>query len=1771
MLSAYSVTSTLDTVDAAPGNGVAADVNGQATLRAAVMDANATPSADTITLGAGLFKLSIAGKGENAAATGDLDVTGNLTINGAGAGQTIIDGAQLDRLFHVLAGSTLTLRNVTIQNGRETNGGGIENDGTLNLENVTLTSNSAVTRGGAIYNNTGKLNLTSVNVVSNISSEVASGQGSAIGGGIASFGGTVNIVNSQIASNTASGDGGGVDSRSTTLTITNSSFHDNFATTGGAVRLFNGTATLTNNTFNADHATASGGAIASNICALTITGGSFTGNYLAPVPPSGTARTGGSLNLVGVNSASPAVTITRVTFQQTGSGDGGAIYNSNAQLNVTNSTFDHVTGRQGGAINNNSGGTLVMVNTTIVGCSATFGGAILNSATAQLTNCTISCNTTTGQGVTTSAAVANSSVFTSLNNLIAGNNGPDVSGVFSSLGGNLIGCTTASTGFNKPSDQCGNAASPINPLLGPLCDNGGVVPTMAVLAKSLARDKGVNGGPSTDTRGVSRTIDPTDVGAFEFQNHLPVAGPYNVVGTEDNEFDGQLAATDEDGDALTFELLTSPTSGQLTLQSDGTFQYVPAADYFGSVSFRYRASDGRGFSNDVDAEIFLTAVNDAPFVGDQDFTIPENSAAGTTIGTIFASDIDSTVLTASIVSGNDSGAFFLDPDSHELRVADGSQLNFEANPTITLVVSITDDGTPSASSLATITVHLTDVNDAPVVAAQALSVDENSANGTVVGTVAVTDEDAVQNFTYEIIDSDLPDVFAIDSATGQITVADGSQLDFESQSVITLTVQVTDPGSPTFVQQGTVTINLNDVNDAPMVGDQEFSVAENSPVGTFVDQAIAHDVDSSQLTIEIISGNADGAFSIDPSSGEIFVADSTLLDFETHPTFTLLIRVTDNGDPAMSSEATIIIDVADVNEAPEAQAAVFNVDENAAAGTVVGTVDATDVDLGQTLTFAIVDPSGPFAIDPATGAITVADPSQLDFETQSSYTLLVRVTDNGDPALSSDAEVIITLNNVNDAPTLDGQAFSVAENSAAGTSVGQVTGFDQDLGQSLTYAITDGNADGQFAIDPTTGEITVADGAALNFEATSAYSLTVTATDNGDPSLSASAVVTIAVTNVNESPELDPANLAVPENSANGTSLGTVSATDPDADQSLTYAIESGNDDGVFAINPETGEITVASSAALNFEATPSFTLVVSVTDNGDPTLSDSATVVITLLDVNEAPHLETQTFSIAENSANGSDVGTITGTDPDAGQSLTYAITAGNAFDAFAIDPATGHITVNNGAALNFELNPQFTLTVTVHDDANPSLSASTLVHINLRDVNEAPQIAEKTFTLSQRPDVGGSLGSMTASDPDAGQSLTYAIVSGNDAGIFAIDPATGLITVAIPSGLNFDGSPTLSLVVQVTDNGDPALSASANVSIKLALVNQNQAPHIEARSFTLDENSANGTVVGTITGTDPDAGQTLTYSITGGNSTGAFAINPATGQITVAKSEVVNFETNPGFNLEVRVTDNGSPVKFAATHVTISLNNVNEAPQLAEKTFSLDEKSPNGTAVGTVTGTDPDAGQTLTYSIVSGNTNNAFTINPTTGAITVANSAALDFATIQKFTLQVKATDNGNPALSATTSVTINLKQVSTGVKTVSIDVGFCDTTNTIRLGRQFNVAILGSSTFDVRTIDIGSLRFGKLGTENSLDRTCRGLIDYCYRDVNHDGRLDIVVDVNANLTGLRIGDTQATLTGHIKNGPNIIATSPITVRSDFDHHFTHDDRDHRDAQKPHRTRGH
>lgn len=812
-------------------------------------------------------------------------------------------------------------------------------------------------------------------------------------------------------------------------------------------------------------------------------------------------------------------------------------------------------------------------------------------------------------------------------------------------------------------------------------------------------------------------------------------------------------------------------------------------------------------------------------------------------------------------------------------------------------------------------------------------------------------------------------------------------------------------------QPAQVSIQVLVHNDSPVCSALSLTTAEDT-TGSLAPSCT--DTEGDPLTYEIHGQPAHGSAAV--VSGELVYTPDA--DYYGDDSFTYRAR-----DPYSAGEpARVSVGVTPVNDVPTAAAQSLSLLED---GELEITLSGADVD-GDPLGYTV-------SAVPANGSLTGTAPNLTyspapDYNGPDQFTF--QVCEQIPTALCDSAVISLTVTPVNDPPQ-----FTIGPNQVVPEDTGEVVVLNwatnlspgplDEAGQALSFRVTANSNPGLFSAGPAIspeGTLSFTPAPDVSGSATLTLQLEDDGGDeNGGQPFSAPQSFTIEITEVNDAPQVKAAAFNLDENSPDGTLVGTVEFTDPDQGQEHTFAITGGNTGGAFAIDAGSGEIRVASSASLDFESTPALSLTVQVTDNGTPALSDSDTITVTLNDLEEVPILAQATFALDENSPAGTLVGVLPSGNLDAGQEHTFAIESGNTGGAFTLDMHTGELRVANQAALDFETHPVFTLVVSVADDRQPPLSSSNQVTINLKNVNEAPQVNAATFNVDENSAAGTMVGTVQVSDPDAGDSHNFAITGGNVGGAFSIDADSGEIRVADPDVLDFESHPFFSLTIRATDEG--GLSATGTITIQLN--DLNEAPQVMAANFSLNENSAAGTVVGTAQATDPDSGQSFTFAITGGNTGGAFTINATTGQIQVNNTAALDYEENPIFSLTVQATDNGAPALSGTNTITVTLVDVNEAPVLQPATWDIDENSPSGTLVGTVQASDPDSGQTFTFAILSGN-NGAFSIDATSGEIRVAGSQYLDYETQNTHTLQARVTDSGSPALSATATITIQVNNV-------------------------------------------------------------------------------------------------------------------------------------------------
>ena len=1103
-----------------------------------------------------------------------------------------------------------------------------------------------------------------------------------------------------------------------------------------------------------------------------------------------------------------------------------------------------------------------------------------------------------------------------------------------------------------------------------------------------------------------------------------------------------ISATDvNSGDMLTYTLSGTDANSFNIVSTSGQLRTKDALDYETKSSYTVTITVSDGTATDsITVTINVTDVdeNRAPvFTAGTTTTrsIAENTTTSTNIGTnVSATDADSDTLTYSL-GGTDAASFAIDTESGQLKT--NAALDYETKSSYSVTITVSDgrltdiisvtikvtdvDEKPATDDITTRDENVTTpVNNAPVFTngeSATRTVAEDTRSGVNIGSaVAATDAEG-HTLTYSLSGTDAA-TFSIDSSSGQLRTS--ASLDYETKSTYTVTIIVSDG---TFTGSITVTIKVTDVDETPSNNAPAFSdgdsttltVAEDTSSGVNIGSAVsATDTDDDTLTYSL-SGTDAATFSIDSSSGQLRTSAS--LDYETKSSYKVTITVSDGNGGSDSITATI--NVINVDETPSNNAPVFTagsstpltVAENTAAGKNIGTaVAATDAD-SNTLTYSLGGTdAATFNIDTAIGQLKTS--ASLDYETKSAYKITIIASDG---SLTDSINVTINVTNVNEAPIFsDGTTTTraIAENVGADINIGTVVAASDVDSTNLTYTLggTDAAA---FSIDTKTGQLKTK--ATLDYETKTSYTVIITVSDG---SLTDSIMVTIKVTNLDETPsnnapvltDGDTTTRSIAENSTSGTNIeAVIAATDAD-NNTLAYLL-SGTDASSFAIDSTTGQLKT--SAALDHETKASYTVTVTVSDG---TTIDRITVTITVTDVNEAPVFadgSSITLSIDENTATGSNIGsTLSATDPD-DDTLTYTL-GGTDAASFSIVGTTGQLKTKSD--LDYETKSSYEVTVSVSDR---SLTDSIKVTINIMDIDEnrAPAFASDSTTRSVAENTGSGVDigiAVAATDADDDE-LTYTL-GGIDATTFSIDSTSGQLRTK--SALDYETKTSYTVTITVSDG---SLMDSITVTITVTDVTENRAPAFASDSTTrsVAENTGSGVDIGTaVAATDADDDE-LTYTL-GGIDAATFSIDSTSGQLRTKAA--LDYETKTSYTITITVSD-GSLMDSITVTINIMDIDENRAPAFTEGTSatrSVAENTGSGVDIGTaVAATDADDDE-LTWTL-SGIDAAAFSIDSTSGQL--RTKAALDYETKTSYTITITVSDG---SLMDSIKVTINIMDI-------------------------------------------------------------------------------------------------------------------------------------------------
>ena len=595
----------------------------------------------------------------------------------------------------------------------------------------------------------------------------------------------------------------------------------------------------------------------------------------------------------------------------------------------------------------------------------------------------------------------------------------------------------------------------------------------------------------------------------------------------------------------------------------------------------------------------------------------------------------------------------------------------------------------------------------------------------------------------------------------------------------------------------------------------------------------------------------------------------------------------------------------------------------------------------------------------------------------------------------------------------------VPENTEAGENIGApVTAADPDTGDTPAYTLEGADLD-SFDIDSASGQIQTKSGVTYDHEIKSSYSVTVKADDNNGGT--ATIDVTITVADVDEPPEFDSATATreVPENTEAGGNIGVpVTAADPDTGDTLTYTLEGADLDS-FDIDSASGQIQTKSGVTYDHEVKSSYSVTVKADDNNGGTATIDVT--ITVADVNEPPEFSVETASrtIAENTTTGVAIGApVTATDTDTGDTLTYTL-EGADLDSFDIDSASGQIQTKSGVTYDHEVKSSYS--VTVKADDNNGGTATIDVTITVADVNEPPEFSVEiaSRTIAENTTTGVAIGApVTATDPDTGDTLTYTL-EGADLDSFDIDSASGQIQTK--SGVTYDHEVKSSYSVTVKADDNNGGTATIDVTITVADVNEPPEFSVETASRTIAENTTTGVAIGApVTAADPDTGDTPAYTLEGAD-LDSFDIDSASGQIQTKSGVTYDHEVKSSYSVTVKADDNNGGT--ATIDVTITVADVDEPPEFdsATATREVPENTEAGENIGApVTAADPDTGDTPAYTL-GGTDATFFDIDASTGQL--QTRAALDYETKSGYTVTVTASDG---TLTATVDVTVTVTNI-------------------------------------------------------------------------------------------------------------------------------------------------
>ncbi|XP_072433894.1 protocadherin Fat 3-like isoform X4 [Chiloscyllium punctatum] len=1132
----------------------------------------------------------------------------------------------------------------------------------------------------------------------------------------------------------------------------------------------------------------------------------------------------------------------------------------------------------------------------------------------------------------------------------------------------------------------------------------------------------------------------------------------------DDGRDGQIRYSIRDGSGLgrfTVNENTGVISTSDVLDRETTASYwltVYATDY-GVVPL---------FSS-IEIYIEIEDINDnAPICSQPIYhpSIMENSPKDVPIVQIQAYDPDSSSsdkMTFKITSGNPQNFFTINSKTG-LIMTTSRKLDREQQAEHVLEVMVTDGSSSPKYSTVWVMVHVLDENDnKPLFPQKVYQIklperDRKKRSEPIYRTFAF-DKDKGPNaeISYSIVDGNDDGKFFIDPKTGMVS----SRKQFSAGNYDILTIKAVDNGRPQ--KSSTARLHIEwikkpEPSPIPLSFDEpfyNFTVMESDRVNEIVGVVTVlpsniplwFDIIAGKQAREMFyvyqtacgqncsreGGNYESVFEIEKGVGTLVIAKP--LDSEHRATYNMTVEVTDGTNSATTQVFVRILDNNDNGPVFSKPSYDVTISEDAAINTEILHIKATDRDEKSKLTYSIhssIDPISlrKFHLDHSTGMLSIAE--KVDHEAQAQHSLTVMVRDQEFPYRRNLVRIIINVDDANDhAPYFTSAVYngSVFESAAFGSAVLQVTALDKDKGQNaeLVYSIEGGSNENTFKIEPVLGIITVSK--ELDLLSLGQYVLTVKASDQGFPALSATAIVRVSVTfSDNALPKFleKEYTIEVNENANAGTSVIMILAV---SKSTIVYEIRSGNPDSVFTINPYSGVISV--QKALDYEHIPFYQLIVQASNMAG--MSSNVTVNIHVVDENDNPPIflySQYTGSISEaapvNSAvliTGNKPLVIRATDADCNQNalLVYQIIESTAKKYFSVDSSTGAIrTIAN---LDHETISIFHFQVHVRDSGSPQLiaEAPAEVTIYVADINDSPpkfsqEVYEAVLLLPTYS--GVEVLTVSATDPDFQvlSELTYTLTDGNAGSYFLIDPKSGLVTVRNHTLVE----ELYRLTVRVSD-GTFSSTALIKIKVKDAIDSGLQFTQTFYTSSIL-ENSTEIKKVAVVNAVGNMLNEPLKYRIL--NPGDKFTIKSTSG---IVQTMPVSFdrEEQDIYELVVEASREHDPWCVARVVIQVQVEDINDNPPVfigLPYYAAVQVDAEQGAIIYHITAVDHDKGKNgeVTYFLRDGYGH--FEIDQYTGIVMLKKPFEFDLSNVE-YDVVVIAKDGGSPSLSTLVELPITI----------------------------------------------------------------------------------------------------------------------------------------------------